>query len=102
MEAVEDRVELNCSSMGLLWKKQGIYVISFILFGLNSGYVRNDGVLAREQGAWRYGNQLYTPFAERAFCQWGSTKVKDSGTLVGRFSLIHPGHCRVQVGEYTQ
>ena len=47
MEAVEDRAELNCSSMGLLWKKQGMYVNSFILFALDSGNVCNDGVLAQ-------------------------------------------------------
>ena len=46
MEAVEDRAESNYSSMGLLWKKQGVYFNSFVLFALDSGDVCNDGVQA--------------------------------------------------------
>ena len=46
MEAVEDRAEFNCSSMGLLWKNQAMYVNSFTLFALDSGDVFSDGVLA--------------------------------------------------------
>ena len=43
MEAEEDGAELNCSSMGLLQEKQGMYVNFFILFALDSGDVCNDG-----------------------------------------------------------
>ena len=102
MEAVEGKAELNCSSMGLIQKKQGMYVNSYILFALDSGDVCNDGAQVWQQVAWRSGNQLYTPFAGRDFCQWGSAKVKDSSTLVGQFGLIYPGHCHMQAGEYTQ
>ena len=79
-----------------------MYVNSYILSALDSGNVGSDGAQVQQQGAWRSGHQLYTPIAGRDFCQRGSTKVKDLNTLVGRFSLIHPGHCQVQAGEYTQ
>ena len=46
-ETVEDRAELNFSSMGLLWKKPGVYVNSFVQFALESGDVCSDDVLAR-------------------------------------------------------
>ena len=47
METVEDRAELNFSSMGLLWKKLGMYVNSFVLFALESGDVCSDDVLTQ-------------------------------------------------------
>ena len=46
MEEVEDKAELNCSSMCLLWKKLSIYVNSFVLLALESGDVCSDDVLA--------------------------------------------------------
>ena len=79
-----------------------MYVNSYILSALDSGDVGGDGAQVQQQGAWRSGHQLYTPIAGRDFCQWESTKVKGLSTPVGQFSLVHPGCCQVQAGEYTQ